>query len=148
MISVWATLGLREKVRMRMAGHRTLEEHLRYDTPAEFIFTRTADVVWRMFCAIRDRKPFFIPTTVFDVYDALQQDLEKLPELLREILAQELGAVHKKLDESLADNQALRQKVDQLHVINQSIELKLDRILEIQNSLPGHSEDQDLVLHG
>jgi len=146
MISVWATLGLREKVRMRMAGHRTLEEHLRYDTPAEFIFNRTADVVWRMFCAIRDRKPFFIPTTVFDVYDALKQDLEKLPERFQEILGQGLGPVHKKLDEGASNIKALHEKVDQLQIANQRLEQKLDRILEIQICLPGHSEEQDLVL--
>ena len=133
LISVWASLGLREKVRMRMAGHRALEEHIRYDTPAHFEMGRTADVVWRMFCAIKAKKPFFIPTTVFDVYDALHEELERLPEIIAQrvvgLLVEENKRLHEKLDAVVAENKTLHQKVDGLRSEVQGLHAKLDTLL-------------------
>jgi len=145
-ISVCCTIGLRSRVSMRIAGQRTLEEHQRYDTPAEFIFTRTADVVWRMFCAIKDREPFFIPTTVFDVYDELHHDIFKHSVLLQALVTQESQNLRAALGDARAENKAMHHKVDQMQVIIKGMEQQMNRIVDMFRPRP--SDDQNLVLAG
>ena len=76
-ISLWASIGIKQKTRMRMAGHTSLDQHNRYDTPADFEICRARDIMWRYYQAIAAGKPFDIPTTPYDIYEALVGKLDR-----------------------------------------------------------------------
>ena len=97
-ISLWASLGIKEKTRMRMAGHTSLDQHSRYDTPADFEICHARDIMWKYYQAIAAGKPFDIPTTTFDVCEVLVGKLDRQATELK----QENVELHLKIDGLMA----------------------------------------------
>jgi hypothetical protein len=50
-ISFWASIGIKLKTRMRMAGHSKENAHYRYDVPAAFEIIRAKEITWRYYQA-------------------------------------------------------------------------------------------------
>lgn len=90
-ISFWASIGIKLTTRMLMAGHSRLEAHQRYDVPAQFELVRARDILWKYYQAIMKGEEFFIPTTPYDIYEAIKNENAQLREQLNgqrhEILA-------------------------------------------------------------
>jgi hypothetical protein len=101
-ISFWASIGIKLKTRMRMAGHSQASSHYRYDVPAEFEILRAADITWRYYQAIMKDEDFFIPTTTYDIYEALTAQWSKFPELLQAILLDQFGGLRTFLQDAFA----------------------------------------------
>jgi hypothetical protein len=101
-ISFWASIGIKLKTRMRMAGHIKESSHNRYDVPAEFEIIRAAKITWRYYQAIMNDQEFFIPTTTYDIYEAFMTHWNKLPELLKAMLDEPLGKLQGFLSDAFA----------------------------------------------
>jgi len=101
-ISFWASIGIKLKTRMRMAGHNKESSHNRYDVPAEFEIIRASEITWRYYQAIMNDQDFFIPTTTYDIYEAFMAHWNKLPELLRATLDEPLGRLQGFLNDAFA----------------------------------------------
>jgi hypothetical protein len=105
-ISFWASIGIKLKTRMRMAGHSKESSHYRYDVPAEFEIIRAADITWRYYQSIMKGEEFFIPTTTYDIYEVLMAQWEKLPELLQAALHEQLDRLQGFLKDAFAAQRA------------------------------------------
>jgi hypothetical protein len=106
-ISFWASIGIKLKTRMRMAGHSEMDSHNRYDVPAEFEIVRASDITWRYYQAIMKGEDFFIPTTTYDLYEAMMTHWSKFPDLLRAILCEQFSALQGFLREAFTSQKAL-----------------------------------------
>lgn len=73
-------------------GHQRESAHYRYDVPFVDEIIRAKDITWRYYQAIMEGREFFIPTTVFDIYEGLMNHWDKFPDLLRHAMADELGS--------------------------------------------------------
>ncbi len=124
-ISFWASIGIKLKTRMRMAGHSKQDSHHRYDVPAEFEIMRASEITWRYYQAIMKDEAFFIPTTSYDIYEELMKHWSKFPELLQAAL----GALQVTLTESLAEQRAY---VQEQAKILRSENAQLKELLAIQ----------------
>jgi len=100
-ISFWASIGIKLKTRMRMAGHSKEEAHYRYDVPAEFEIMRAKEITWRYYQAIMKDEDFFVPTTPYDMYESLMAHWAKFPELLQTTMRQELNGTLQSLHDAL-----------------------------------------------
>jgi len=109
-ISFWASIGIKLKTRMRMAGHSREDAHNRYDTPAELEILRARDITWKYVEAVRDNRPFFIPTGPYDIYEALMNHWEKFPEMMRDSIHNELGGSLARVEQLLAAGFADQQR--------------------------------------
>jgi len=113
-ISFWSSLGIKLKTRMRMSGHQRESAHYRYDVPFVDEILRAKDITWRYYQAIMDGRDFFIPTTVFDIYEGLMNHWDKFPDLVRHAMADELrgnfDSLCSLLATSFADQRALIQQ--------------------------------------
>jgi hypothetical protein len=96
-ISFWASIGIKLTTRMLMAGHSRLEAHQRYDVPAQFEMVRARDILWKYYQAIMKGEEFFIPTTPYDIYEAIKNENAQLREQLSN-QRQELQTLASKLD--------------------------------------------------
>jgi hypothetical protein len=106
-ISFWASLGIKLKTRMRMAGHSKEESHNRYDVPAEFEIMRASEITWKYYQAIMRGEDFYIPTTTYDIYEAIMTQWSKFPELLQAILHDRIDGLRGFLQEAFAGQRAL-----------------------------------------
>jgi anaerobic ribonucleoside-triphosphate reductase len=89
-ISFWASIGIKLKTRMRMAGHTREEAHNRYDTPSEPEILQASKITWDYLEAIREGRPFFIPTGPYDIYKTMEKHWEAFPTIIREMIENEL----------------------------------------------------------
>lgn len=102
-ISFWASIGIKLKTRMRMAGHSKESAHYRYDVPAAFEIIRAKDITWRYYQAIMKSEEFFIPTTPFDIYEALMDHWKQFPAIMRDTMRQELDGSFQPLYQLMRD---------------------------------------------
>jgi hypothetical protein len=115
-ISFWASIGIKLKTRMRMAGHTREDSHNRYDTPWREEILSARDITWKYLQAVQKDEPFFIPTGPYDIYHALIKHWDGLPDIM-------CAAIHTELNGSFV---ALQQEM-QKHAIEQN---KLIKSLE------------------
>jgi hypothetical protein len=113
-ISFWASIGIKLKTRMRMAGHSKESSHHLYDVPAEFEIIRAADITWRYYQSIMKGEEFFIPTTTYDIYEALMAQWTKFPELLQAALCEPLGRLQALLKDAFATQRAHSEEQTQI----------------------------------
>jgi hypothetical protein len=106
-ISFWASIGIKLKTRMRMAGHSKESSHHRYDVPAEFEIIRASEITWRYYQAIMKDEDFFIPTSTYDIYEVIMAHWTKLPELLQAILREPLNGLQGFLREAFGNQKSL-----------------------------------------
>jgi hypothetical protein len=100
-ISFWASIGIKLKTRMRMAGHSDEESHYRYDVPAEFEIIRAKDITWRYYQSIMEGEDFWIPTTPYDMYESLMAHWAKFPEIMQASMREELKGTLQSLHDAL-----------------------------------------------
>ena len=120
-ISFWTSVGIKVTTRMLMAGHSQLEAHQRYDVPAEFELVRSRDILWNYYQSIMTKQPFNIPTSAYDIYEAMKLNY---------------AGLQGKLEQALAENAGLRQQL-------QLVDAKLDRLLSLQ--IAGGKSEPDLA---
>jgi hypothetical protein len=75
---------------MRMAGHTREDAHNRYDTPWEQEILRAGKITWDYLEAIREGRPFFIPTGPYDIYQTMEKHWEAFPAIIRRAIEIEL----------------------------------------------------------
>jgi len=76
-ISLWASIGMRPGTVAGITGWPT-ELDGPYQVPTEFEIERLREITWKYLEAIRNDQPFFVPTSNYDIYDALMEELRKI----------------------------------------------------------------------
>ena len=104
-ISFWASIGIELKTRMRMAGHSKESSHYRYVVPADFAIIRASEIMWLYYQAIMKREDFFLPTTTYDIYEALMA-------FMREAFDSQTALVEAQARTLQAENAQLRQQLE------------------------------------
>ncbi|MDR3409986.1 MAG: hypothetical protein P4L87_03410 [Formivibrio sp.] len=97
-ISLWSALGVKDKTRLRMAGHKTLDQHRVYEVPSEIELVRVKDIMWQYYGAIREGRDFFIPSTPYDIYEAIMKRWDQFPEVMQRLVHEELTSSSAKLE--------------------------------------------------
>lgn len=102
-ISFWASIGIKLKVRMRMAGHNQETTHHRYDCASEMEINRASQLTWEYLQSVRDGREFFVPTTPYDMYQGLLKHWAQIPDVVRATMHSELGGSFDNLRSLLLD---------------------------------------------
>jgi hypothetical protein len=86
---------------MRMTGLNPPETHLRYETPAESEILRARDITWSYLEAIVKGRPFFTPTTPYDLFERILVHRKMLPDIIRAAMREELDGSFANLSEAM-----------------------------------------------
>jgi len=107
-ISFWASIGIKLKTRMRMAGHSRESNHLRYDTASEVEILRAREITWKYYEAVAEGREFFIPTTPYDIHESLMDHWKQFPQIMRDAIHAELNGSFEPLYPLIRDGFAER----------------------------------------
>jgi hypothetical protein len=102
-ISFWSSLGIKLAVRMLMAGHTKKDTHGTYDIATDDELIQAKNITWRYLKAVKKGKPFFVPTSQYEIYLVLMKKWNVFPEIMRAMVAQELKGTCEQLRQLALD---------------------------------------------